>query len=129
MLTPAKPLAVTFEPFDAARIAQARADGHIVLIDFTAAWCLTCKTVEELVYNDPQVAQRLHALGVVAVKGDVTTKDLPAGEMLYDQLHEPGVPVSVIFPPGGGAPIRLYGVFSKADLLKALQEAGRAERK
>ncbi|MFB3893197.1 MAG: cytochrome c biogenesis protein CcdA [Phycisphaerae bacterium] len=109
MLQPPKPLAVHFEPFDEAKIAQYRAEGKIVLVDFTANWCLTCKTVEELVYNDPSVAAKLkdHKPEVVAMKGDITTRDLPANKMLFDELKEPGVPVSVVFPPtGGGGPQR-----------------------
>jgi len=122
MLRPPRAPAVRFEPFDEARIAAARSAGQIVLVDFTASWCLTCKTVEALVYDDPGVAEELARRNVLAVKGDVTTRDLPANRMLYEDLKEPGVPVTVIFPPGGAAPIRLYGVFSKAELLRALRQ-------
>jgi hypothetical protein len=31
--------------------------------------------------------------------------------------------VTVIFPPGGGEPIRLRGIFSPADLLAAIDKA------
>ena len=32
------------------------------IIDFTARWCLTCKTVEYRVYNDQEVADRTATL-------------------------------------------------------------------
>ena len=124
MLPAPDPLAVKFEPFDAARISEARRRGQAVLVDFTASWCLTCKTVEKLVYDDPNVARELESRGVVAMKGDVTHRGSPADRMLTDKLREPGVPVSVIFPPGQGRPIRLRGLFSKGALLKALDDAG-----
>lgn len=125
MLQKPKPLAVDFQEFGAAQIAQARQAGRIVLVDFTARWCLTCKTVEALVYDDPEVAKALRQDNVLAVKGDVTTADLPANGMLYDELKEPGVPVTVIFPPGAGPPIRLHGLFNKRDLFQAMDEAKR----
>jgi len=124
MLRPPRPLAVNFAQFDSARIAAARREGRTVLVDFTARWCLTCTTVEALVYDDAEVARRLNKGDILVVRGDITTADMPANEMLYEELKEPGVPVSVIFPPGGRPPIRLYGVFSKADLFKALEAAG-----
>jgi len=123
MLRPPGPPAVAFEPFDEGRIAAARKAGRVVLVDFTASWCLTCRTVEALVYDDPDVAAELQRRGVLAVKGDISTRDLPANRMLYDELGEPGVPVTVIFPPGDSPPIRLPGLFGKDDLLRALQRA------
>ena len=123
MLTPPRGLAVKFVAFDRDRIENARKAGRVVLVDFTASWCLTCKTVEWRVYDDPQVAEELKARNVLAVEGDITEKGLPANDMLYKELKEPGVPVSVVFPPGEGKPIRLHGIFSKEDLLKAVKEA------
>ncbi len=122
MLTPHR-LAVDFQPFGEAKIAAANKDGRIVLVDFPANWCGTCKTVEWLVYDDPEVARELADRNVLAMKGDVTTADLPANKLLYGKLKEPGIPVTAIFPPDGRPPIRLYGIFSKADLFKALDEA------
>lgn len=122
MLTPQKPMATRFQEYDQAAFAAARADNKVVLVDFTAAWCLTCKTVEHTVYNDPEVAQAIQDQGVVALRGDVSRRDSPAYALL-NQLREPGVPVTAVFPPGSSQPIRLYGIFRKADLLDALAKA------
>lgn len=122
MLPTPKPPAVEFTPFNASEIVIARSQGRIVLIDFTASWCLTCKTVEELVYNDSEVAGEIKARNILAVRGDITTRDLPANKMLYDELKEPGVPVTVLFLPGRETPIRLHGIFRKQDLLGVLRE-------
>ena len=74
-----------------------------MLVDFTADWCVNCKTVEKRVYDSQTVADRLKALGVLAVKGDITNKDMPANE-LKDKLDVGGIPVTVIFPPAGESP-------------------------
>jgi thiol:disulfide interchange protein len=122
MLTPAKPLATRFEEYDQAAFTAARAADKVVLVDFTASWCLTCKTVEQTVYNDPEVAKAIQAQGVLALRGDVSRRDSPAYALL-NQLREPGVPVTAVFAPGSPQPIRLYGIFKKADLLDALTKA------
>ena len=129
MLRPPQPPAVRLETFDEAKIDQARREGRIVLVDFTANWCLTCKTVEAWVYNDAMVADELTHWNVLAMKGDVTTSDLPANRMLR-QLQEPGVPVTVIFPPYAAGqdapePIRLRGIFARSALSAALEQASR----
>ncbi len=119
MLPPPRPLAVAFEPFDQARIDQASGDGRIVLVDFTAAWCLTCKQVEYTVYNNPEVAATISNLNVLAVKGDITTADMPANQL--KKKFGQGIPVTVIFPPGQAKPIVLDGLFSGEHLVRELK--------
>ena len=123
MLTPPKPLAVEMRPFDAAQIAQARREGKIVLVDFSATWCPECKVLEMTVYNDPALAEALRDRGVIAFKGDVTRKDMPANKMLFEQLREPGPPLTVIFVPGNPKPIRLREGLSKELIIQKLDEA------
>ena len=120
MLSPPKPGAVVFEPFDQAAMTQARESGRPVLVDFTASWCLTCQFVEDRVYNDPDVAEVLRRYNVLPLKGDVTRPDMPANA-LKTQLNE-AIPTTVIFTPTGET-IRLRGVFSKEDLRLALEQS------
>jgi thiol:disulfide interchange protein len=123
MLTPPRGLAVRFQPFDEQRITQANRAGQVVLVDFTASWCLSCKVVDYLVYDRPETAQELSARDVLALRGDVTSADAPANHLLYERLRG-APPLTVIFPPSG-PPIRLEGKFSRQDLLRALDEAPR----
>ena len=92
-------------------------------MDFTAAWCLSCRVVDYLIYDRPQVARELESRGVLAMRGDVTASDAPANGLLYDRLHG-APPLTVIFPPSG-PPIRLEGKFSRQDLSSALDAAQR----
>lgn len=124
MLRPSAPPAVRLGSFDEAHIAAARRKGQIVVVKFTAAWCLSCRVVDAAIYNDPEVARRFGEYGVLAVKGDVTTRDLPANAMLYERFRG-APPLTVIFPPGDGEPIFLPGEFSRADLFAALDRARR----
>ena len=122
LLRPPRPLAVEFEPFSEARIVEARQAGHVVLVKFSATWCISCGIVDRIIYNDPDVRQELIDRGVVAIKGDVTARSAPANGLLYEQLRG-APPLTVIYPPGGGEPIRLRGKFSHDDLTAALDQA------
>jgi thiol:disulfide interchange protein DsbD len=53
-----------------ARLAQAKADGRAVMLDFYADWCVSCKEMERFTFNDPKVQARL--ADVVLLKADVT---------------------------------------------------------
>jgi len=51
-------------------VAAARAHGHGVLVDFSAAWCTSCKEMERYTFSDPRVQQAL--AGTVLLRADVT---------------------------------------------------------
>jgi thiol:disulfide interchange protein len=122
MLPAPSPGAVKLVEFNEARIAAARGGGQTVLVKFTASWCMSCKIVDLTIYNDKEVAERLAAGKVLAVKGDVTRSEMPANDMLYRRFRG-APPLTVILPPGKGRPIFLPGKFSQADLFAALDKA------
>ena len=123
MLKPAAPPLIKMRDFDATAIKDARADGKVVLVKFTAGWCTKCWILERTIYSDPDVAAGLKTRGIVTVKGDVTKNEYPASRMLYDELRQSGPPVTAIFAPGDAPPILLHGDFDKADLFDALDKA------
>ena len=53
-----------------ARLAAAKTDGRAVMLDFYAAWCVSCKEMERFTFSDPKVQARLQ--DVVLLKADVT---------------------------------------------------------
>jgi thiol:disulfide interchange protein DsbD len=51
-------------------VAQAHAQGRGVLVDFTAAWCTSCREMERYTFSDPQVQAALR--DAVLLRADVT---------------------------------------------------------
>lgn len=124
---PAPPL-VEFEPFDAARIEQARKDGSVVVVKVTAKWCTECKILDHRVFNTAEVAGRFGKDKVVAVKADVTDSSRPASRWVERNFRDVGAapPLTIVYPPGEGKPKVFVGSFSTAELFDALDRAERS---
>lgn len=85
--------------FDEAQAEALRAEGRLVFIDFTADWCLTCKTNERLVLETPEIAAAFAEHGVVPMKGDWTNPDDEIAAFLA-RYGKSAVPFYVLYRPG-----------------------------
>ncbi len=85
-----------WENYDADTLAQYRADGQPVLINFTAAWCITCLVNEKVVLSSNEVQAELRDSAIVHMKGDWTNKD-PAITRVLEQYGRSGVPLYLLF--------------------------------
>ena len=56
-------------------VDQLRSEGKHVFLDFTAAWCLTCKVNEKVALDTEEVIAKFDELNVAAVKADWTNRD------------------------------------------------------
>ena len=74
-------------------------EGKMVLVDVTAAWCLTCKVNELAVLDRAPVLDRLRDPGVVAMRADWTRPD-PAITAYLQSFGRYGVPLDVVYGPG-----------------------------
>lgn len=118
-----------WQPFSMERLQKLTASEKTVLVDFTADWCLTCKTLETHVLNTKKVRQAVEEHGVETLVADWTTKDPQIGEMLT-ALGSKQIPVLAIFPAGRpNEPIVLIGGYTQATLIKRIEEAAGAEKK
>ncbi|MGQ9576108.1 MAG: protein-disulfide reductase DsbD family protein [Thermoguttaceae bacterium] len=100
------------------------ASGNTVLVDFTADWCATCKTLEALYLNTKEVRQLVERNRVVTLKADWTHED-PEVTAMLNLLGAQQVPVVAIFPAGRpNEPIRFLDGYTKGMILEALQKAG-----
>jgi thiol:disulfide interchange protein len=95
-----------------------------VLVDITADWCLTCKTLEATMMNTPEVRRLVAKNGVATLKADYTRMD-PEVTRLLNSVKGGGVPVIVIYPAGKPQePIVFRNGYTTSQILDALQKAG-----
>jgi len=109
-----------WEPYSREAIAQYRAEGRPVFIDFTARWCLSCQVNERAVLNRGDVRRRLHNSGIVLVRADWTKHDESIASALRE-LGRSGVPTYVFYPPGQPALV-LPEVLTPGVVLGALDQ-------
>ncbi|HAH32875.1 MAG TPA: hypothetical protein DCL44_11235 [Elusimicrobia bacterium] len=83
-------------------VAQERAAGHTVFIDFTAAWCLSCQVNERTALASSEVRAALSRDGVRAFRADWTGRDKSI-EAELSKYGRNGVPLYVVHPGGGPA--------------------------
>lgn len=101
-----------------------KSGGFTVLVDCTADWCLTCKTLEATVLNSRPVREALRENRVVLLKAD-WTHEAPEVTQFLKWLGFQQVPVIAIFPADRpNEPIIFTGWYTQRDILRALQEAG-----
>ena len=113
---------IPWQDYDATVIDSALAEGRPVLIKFTADWCLSCQTVDKIVYHRKDIAKLIEEKAVLAVKADTTAKDYPATLALKNKYNEPGVPVSIFFMPGAEEPVKFHEIFFAGKLKELLQK-------
>ncbi|HMA10453.1 MAG TPA: protein-disulfide reductase DsbD [Steroidobacteraceae bacterium] len=103
-----------------ARLAQAKADGRAVMLDFYADWCVSCKEMERFTFNDPKVQARL--ADVVLLKADVTA-NTDADKALLKRFGLFGPPGLIFWNAAGAqSDFKVIG-FEKADKFLASLDA------
>ncbi len=109
-----------WQPFTPERLRTERDQGHAVFVDFTAAWCLTCKFNEKAVLEAAPVREAFQRHGVVKLKADWTNGD-PVITKLLQQFGRPGVPLYVLYPGKSEEPIVFPELLTQRILLDKLE--------
>jgi thiol:disulfide interchange protein len=112
---------IQWQPYDAAAIETANTESRPVLVKFTADWCWNCEVVEKVVFGRKDIANLIEEKDVLAIKADTTLENYPAAIDLKNKYKEPGVPVTILYMPGGKKPVRFNEIFF-ATKLKGLLE-------
>ncbi len=117
-----------WQPFTPALVAQSRAQGKPVFIDFTASWCLSCQVNERLILDRADVQQRLRDSGAVLIRADWTNQDPDITQTLA-ALGRSGVPTYALYPADPTAPAHvLPEVLTPGIVMSALNSLPAANR-
>jgi thiol:disulfide interchange protein DsbD len=108
------------EPWSPARLAALRAAGTPVLVNFTAAWCVTCQVNERVAFSTAEVTEAMKHTGTVYLVADWTNRD-PAIAKALDDEGRIGVPLYLYYAKGAAAPEVLPQLLSP-DIVKAAVE-------
>jgi thiol:disulfide interchange protein DsbD len=95
-----------WQPWSRERVAELRAAGRPVFVDFTAAWCVTCQVNKQLVLESRAVVERFRALDVVMLQADWTRRD-PEITRALAEFKRSGVPLYVLYGADPAAPPKL----------------------
>jgi thiol:disulfide interchange protein DsbD len=123
--SPAAPSAadgIAWREFTPAALAELRAKGEPVFLDFTADWCLNCKYYEKTAINVPAVREAFARYGVIPMKADWTSPNAEIKAAL-NSFGRDAIPFYVLYPAGGAEPIVLGDFLTQQILLDALARA------
>ena len=110
-------------PFNAQELKKLRSENRTVLIDFSADWCLSCKTNEKLALNTPETLEMVSKYNVVPMYADYTDYS-PDIKAWLDKFESVSIPLTVIFPANNpNKPIIIRDLYTQSTLLSALKQA------
>ncbi|MFO0784132.1 MAG: thioredoxin family protein [Phycisphaerales bacterium] len=104
-------------------LAAAMKDGKVVVLDFTAEWCINCKALEKTVLESSTVAEALTQSNVVLLKADITGPN-PAALEKMRSLGRATIPLLAVFAPDGQQMLNAdtYTPTQVVDAVKAASE-------
>ncbi|HAK50839.1 MAG TPA: hypothetical protein DCM54_02900 [Gammaproteobacteria bacterium] len=105
-------------PYSKETLSKARSKGP-VFVNFTAAWCITCKVNELAALKSDRVMQAFREKGITYLKGDWTNED-PAITEALAEFSRTGVPLYLLYPGDGREAKVLPQILTETIVLDAI---------
>jgi thiol:disulfide interchange protein len=106
------------------KLAALRAEGRPVLVNYTAAWCVSCQVNDRVALSTKSVAEALARNNAVYLKADWTKRDAAIAAELAG-FGRAGVPLYLVYGASGRDPVILPSILTEGVVVKALDAAGR----
>jgi len=112
-----------WQPYSAAALAEAQAQGKTVLIEFTADWCPTCQVNYRFAIDTNAVHEVVQKNDVVVLLADWSDRGDDIKHKLAE-LKSDSIPLLAVYPGSGGEPIVLRDLVVQSQVVGALEKAG-----
>jgi len=113
----AAPTEVTWEKWSPQALAQLRAQGRYIYVDFTARWCATCQANKKLVFGSQDVQRAFSTKHIATLKADWTNSD-PEITAELARFGRSAVPFNLLYTPGNSEPVELPALITPAFVLE-----------
>lgn len=112
------------EPWSPERVKALQAEGKVVMVDFTADWCVTCKVNEGTALKGQRLVDAFQASDAVLLRADWTKRDATIAAALSEHGRA-GVPLYLVYPKGGGEPVILPQLLTEGLVIEAIEKAAK----
>lgn len=114
--------AAHWQAFDRVAIDEHVADGHVVFVDVTADWCITCLYNKAAAMDRDPVVAVLERDDTFAMRADWTLPDEAIAAFVKAQGRY-GIPLNVAYGPGRPGGVLLPEILTVNSVLAAIDEA------
>lgn len=112
-----------WQVFSPEKVEELRAEGHPVLVDFTADWCITCKFNKSVAFSGKGFKDAVVKHNVALVQADWTNENPMITKVLND-FNRSGVPLYLVYPSNSEAlPEVLPQILTEDMVIEALTRA------
>jgi len=112
------------EPWSPEKVKTLQAQGKVVMVDFTADWCVTCKVNEGTALKGQRLVDAFKASDAVLLRADWTKRDATIAAALAEHGRA-GVPLYLVYPKGSGAPVILPQLLTEGLVIEAVETAAK----
>ena len=112
---------IAWQPYSDQRLAAA--SGRAVLVEFTADWCINCKSLEQTTFRKKELLETIDALGVVPLQVDLTQVD-DNRRAILTRFGGYAIPYIVLFDKKGQIVKQYTGMVGADTLVENLKAIG-----